>query len=219
MQRIPEPELMNEPAQALAYAEADFSDPHNAFIDGFVTCFPDCSPQHVLDLGCGPGDITERFAQRFPGCHITATDGAQTMLELARQRAQRLGLSSRIDYILSYLPDASLAANADVIISNSLLHHMKNPLDLWQTICHHRQPGIIVYVMDLMRPPSIAVAKELLLQYAADEPEVLQHDFYHSLLAAYEPDEVQMQLKQAGLDGLKLEVISDRHLLVSGKLD
>ena len=219
MQRIPEPELMNEPAQALAYAEADFSEPHTAFIDGFVTRFPDCNPQHVLDLGCGPGDITERFAQRFPGCHITATDGAQTMLELARQRAQMLGLTSRIDYILSHLPDSNLAVNADVVISNSLLHHMNEPMDLWRTIGHHRQPGIIVYVMDLMRPPSEAVAKALLLQYAADEPEVLQHDFYHSLLAAYEPDEVQQQLKQSGLDGLKLEVISDRHLLVSGKLD
>ena len=87
MQRIPEPELMNDPAQALAYAEADFSEPHTAFVDGFVERFPESEPRQILDLGCGPGDITERFAQRYPDCHITAVDGAQTVLDLARQRA------------------------------------------------------------------------------------------------------------------------------------
>jgi SAM-dependent methyltransferase len=33
MQRIPEPELMDDPAQALAYARADFTEPHNHFVD------------------------------------------------------------------------------------------------------------------------------------------------------------------------------------------
>ncbi len=41
MKRIPEPELMNSPEQARAYAEADFSEPHNMFVEKFAECFPD----------------------------------------------------------------------------------------------------------------------------------------------------------------------------------
>jgi hypothetical protein len=33
MDRIPEPELMNDPGQALAYARADFEEPHNQFVE------------------------------------------------------------------------------------------------------------------------------------------------------------------------------------------
>ena len=32
MQRIPEPELMTDEGQAIAYANADFEEPHNHFI-------------------------------------------------------------------------------------------------------------------------------------------------------------------------------------------
>jgi len=32
MQRIPEPELMTDQEQAIAYANADFEEPHNHFI-------------------------------------------------------------------------------------------------------------------------------------------------------------------------------------------
>ena len=52
--------------------------------------------------------------------------------------------------------------------------------------------------------------------YAAGEPEILRRDFFHSLCAAFEPREVEMQLEAAGLSGLAVAVISDRHLVVQG---
>ncbi|MCG6936128.1 MAG: class I SAM-dependent methyltransferase, partial [Proteobacteria bacterium] len=71
MKRVPEPELMDEDAQARAYASANFEAPHSQFIELFRETFPDLSPAGmVLDLGCGPADITLRFAQAFPACRL-----------------------------------------------------------------------------------------------------------------------------------------------------
>ncbi|HKL77338.1 MAG TPA: SAM-dependent methyltransferase, partial [Gammaproteobacteria bacterium] len=53
---------------------------------------------------------------------------------------------------------------------------------------------------------------------AGDEPEQLRTDFYQSLMAAFTPAEVEWQLAAAGLEGLNVRSVSDRHLLVSGRL-
>ncbi|HBE91962.1 MAG TPA: SAM-dependent methyltransferase, partial [Gammaproteobacteria bacterium] len=53
-------------------------------------------------------------------------------------------------------------------------------------------------------------------QYASDEADILQEDFYNSLLAAYTVDEVRGQLDAYGLQHLKVSRPSDRHLLISG---
>ena len=61
MQRITEPELMDEAEQARAYAMADFAEPNERFVGYFETEFPDLKTGSVLDLGCGPGDIVLRL--------------------------------------------------------------------------------------------------------------------------------------------------------------
>jgi hypothetical protein len=52
--------------------------------------------------------------------------------------------------------------------------------------------------------------------YAEGEPEVLRRDFYNSLLAAFEPGEIRSQLRDEGLDGLRVRSVSDRHVTISG---
>ncbi|HQR49986.1 MAG TPA: hypothetical protein PL152_11655, partial [Steroidobacteraceae bacterium] len=69
MQRIPEPELMDEFEQARAYAEADFSEPNQRFVQLFEAEFPALTSGCVVDLGCGPGDIAVRLARRHAGLH------------------------------------------------------------------------------------------------------------------------------------------------------
>lgn len=219
MQRIPEPELMNDPRQARAYADADFSEPHSAFVEGVAGSLGGRQPGLILDLGCGPGDMAERLASRFPDSRIIAIDGADAMLTIAKERAVIKGLHNRIDYRQVCLPAASLGHNYDLIVSNSLLHHLRDAGDLWLTIKQSGSAGTGVYVMDLVRPESDEAALRLVASYAADEPEILQHDFYRSLLAAYRPEEVRRQLVNAGLDLLEVNVTSDRHMVISGALN
>ena len=219
MDRIPEPEIMDDPDQALAYARADFSEPHNRFIDLLRERFSDALSGSILDLGCGPGDICRRLAKAFPGCHIHGIDASMAMLELARADTAIQQPDKCIEYFQGYLPAVRLPLpHYDILTSNSLLHHLQAPATLWQSIVAYGRPGSIVFVMDLLRPDSRQQAEALLMQYAGNEPEVLQKDFFNSLLAAYRPNEVNMQLEQQGLGQLRIEVVSDRHFIVFGRL-
>jgi SAM-dependent methyltransferase len=170
MERIPEPELMDDEAQARAYAEADFEEPHSRFVAQLRERLPDLPVAGTaLDLGCGPGDVTLRVAHAFP------------------------------------------------VFSNSLLHHLRDPLVLWQCVGRWLAPGGAVFVMDLMRPENPATAQQLVGTYAAAEPDILRRDFFSSLLAAYRVEEVRQQLRLAGLAHLRVASASDRHFVVWGR--
>jgi ubiquinone/menaquinone biosynthesis C-methylase UbiE len=210
---------MAEPEQARVYAEADFEGPNSQFLSLFENCFPDFSGDgYILDLGCGPGDIAIRFAARYPQAVVHGVDGAEAMLELARIAAgRRPELSGHIEFFHGLLPDLRLPqADYAALISNSLLHHLHEPAGLWHSIRRYARPGAPILVMDLFRPNTPEEARALVDAYAASEPEILRRDFFNSLLAAFEPEEIRRQLKQAGLDQLAVEPCSDRHVLVHG---
>ena len=204
----------------LAYAHADFASPHQLFVDSFQQKFPDLEINDaVLDLGCGPCDISRRFASAYTDCTIHAVDGAANMLLHAESLNKSSNLHQRIQLINGTLPDTSLPQNFyQTIISNSLLHHLHNPFVLWQTVQQHAKPFATIFIMDLMRPDSLTTARQLVEDNAANEPPILQQDFYHSLLAAFTPEEVQSQLDDMGMSTLRIETISDRHMLIYGSL-
>ena len=219
MQRVTEPELMDEPAQAEAYAAADFAEAHGRIVAEFAESFPGVEVTgNVLDLGCGPGDISFRFAARFPDSAVIGVDGSVAMIELARQRqARETALGDRVRFIVGRIPGAPIPAmRFSAIISNSLLHHLHRPAVLWETIAAYARAGTRIYVADLRRPQTTAMARRMVATYAAGEPDILRRDFYHSLCAAFEPREVEAQLEAAGLSELAVSVISDRHLVVQG---
>jgi ubiquinone/menaquinone biosynthesis C-methylase UbiE len=211
---------MDEEDQARAYAEADFSEPHDHFVSLFQAAFPDSSfAGTVLDLGCGSADVIVRFARAFPNCRIDGVDGAEAMLGFGRKAVRSAGLEHRIRLISGYLPDASLPLRSyDAVISNSLLHHLADPMVLWASVQRLGKPGAPVFIMDLLRPESEERLNELVRQHAADAPDVLKRDFSASLRAAYRPDEIRAQLDNAGLTDFTVDIVCDRHLVVSGRL-
>ena len=220
MRRIPEPELMDQPAQAAAYAEADFDAPDARFLEIFLARFGNVFTGRIADLGCGPGNIALRLARDLPRCEVTGVDGAASMLEHARLRARRFGEpGSRVRWVQAVLPSSALPHGAfEAVVSNSLLHHLHDPTVLWRTILKIAAPGAAVLVGDLRRPRTESDARDLVETYAADESPVLKEDFFASLCAAFQPDEVRAQLREEGLP-LTAEEVGDRHLLVWGHTD
>lgn len=218
MNRILEPELMNDSEQVLAYANADFETAHSLIVSHFDRVFPHVEDLHtVLDLGCGPGDISIRFAKKFPNSKIDAVDGAKAMLAQAQQIIERESLTDRIELHLYRIPNCKLPNKRyDAIVSNSLLHHLHEPQHLWSVIRQYATKETAIYICDLLRPESLKSAKELVEQYASDEPDILRRDFYNSLLAAFTLDEASTQLNAASISGLQVEQISDRHMLIHG---
>jgi len=220
MERIAEPELMNDPEQALAYAQADFEEPHTRFVELFKNRFPkEQIDGYVLDLGCGPADVTVRFARAYPNCLVHGVDGAENMLKHGRDAIANQGLDSRISLHCGSLPEVKPPRPSyNVIISNSLLHHLHDPMILWHSIKSYSAKKAVVFVMDLLRPASQYEANRIVEQYSKDEPAVLKEDFFHSLCASYRIEEVEKQLEQAKLESLSTKIVSDRHWIVYGKL-
>ena len=216
MQRVLESELMDDDAQVAAYAHANFETENRVFVERFREYFPNFLQGTIFDLGCGPGDIPIRFARALPNCHVIGFDASVPMIRWAERSVAAAGLSNRVTLRCERVQDIPGANQADAIVSNSLLHHLPNPLQFWNRVRQLVKPGAPVLVMDLLRPESPDAAQALVDQYAANEPAILRRDFYNSLLAAFTEDEVTTQLARMNLTRLLIDVIDDRHWVVGG---
>ena len=221
MPRTLEPELMDDPEQVLAYAQADFSASDEAFVQELLARLSARqladAPLRIVDLGCGPGNITTRLASRLPKAQLVGIDGAAHMLAHAMERVARDALHG-VRLVQATLPlDASPDGQPfDVVLSNSLLHHLHDPGVLWQTTRALLRPGGLVLMGDLRRPERPQDAQALVQRYAQDAPEVLKRDFLASLHAAFSVQEVRAQLRAHGLHELEVWEVGDRHLRVGG---
>src|SRR5689334_18515380 len=217
MDRVLEPELMEDAAQALAYAKADFSTSNQWYVDHLLADYAGAR-RTALDIGCGPGDVMLRLAAAAPQLHITAVDGSAPMLELARSATRAAHLEKRITLLHGRIPGLPLAEHSfDAVLSKDLLHHLPDPSALWNEARRLGKPGAVVYVMDLMRPASPQAARAIVESVAGGEHPILKDDFYASLCAAFTLDEVNAQIAQAGL-ALEAAAVRERHMVIKGLL-
>lgn len=215
MERIREPELMDDERQSIAYAKADFSTSNQFFVDGLTRDFPN-HLHTVVDIGCGPGDVDVRLARAVPRIQITAIDGSAPMLALARDAVRAAGLQKRVTLVEGYIPGVALPDRSyDAVLSKDLLHHLPDPSVLWEEVARLGRPGAAIYVMDLVRPPTTVDAHRIVDTVAANEDPILRDDFYNSLCAAFTPDELRAQVVSAGLQ-LEIVQVSDRHMVAKG---
>jgi len=260
MERIVEPELMEDPLQAQAYAAADFDRSDQAFTERFLALlgqpFPRARPvgdggggwgpgsapgDGIVDLGCGPGNISFRLASALPQARVLGLDGAAPMVALAeaqRQRHPGQWPQLRFEQVRLPLtqaaspgvdPVAALGGPFAAVVSNSLLHHLHDPLVLWQAVGQLAAPGATIYIKDLRRPVSAAAADVLTERHAAGAPAVLRRDFRASLAAAFTAAEVEAQLAQAlplgsaagtkgaAWSGFTVAEVDDRYLEIHGR--
>ncbi len=213
MERIPEPEIMDIPERAQAYADADFSEVNAAFIERLVELAGDLDSARALDLGTGPGDIPLRLAQRRPGWRITGLDASTPMLRLARAARADAFAKPAVNFVLGNARRTPFPSDTfDVIFSNSILHHVDDPIAFWKEAARIAKPGAMLFARDLLRPESPEAARALVETHAADEHPLLKEDFYNSLLAAYSTEEVKAQLHAAGAARFEVQEVTDRHL-------
>ncbi|MBF6191752.1 MULTISPECIES: trans-aconitate 2-methyltransferase [Nocardia] len=79
-------------------------------------------PGVVVDLGCGPGHLTEVLARRWPGARVQALDSSPEMVAAARDR----GLDATLGSVQDWRP----SAQTDVVICNAVLHWVPEHADL-----------------------------------------------------------------------------------------
>ncbi|MBX3531635.1 MAG: class I SAM-dependent methyltransferase [Rhizobiaceae bacterium] len=217
MDRILEPEIMADAEQALAYANADFATSNQTFVDRLLAAGAP-SLGNVVDIGCGPCDVMLRLAAARPDARIVAVDGSEAMIDLARKSVRAAGREAQITAMQGYIPGLALPEHSfDAVLSKDLLHHLPDPMVLWSEARRLGRSGATVHVMDLTRPATQQQARDIVEAVAPDEHPILKDDFYNSLCAAFTIEEVEAQLREAGLP-LQVSRISDRHMLVAGLL-
>lgn len=218
MQRILEKEIMDDKEGALAYAKADMSKSNQFFVDKLLQKYSK-NLNNVLDIGCGPADIPIRLVKAEPDVNITAVDASDKMIELAKNNVKKEKYENNIKLMKAHLPGLPFLPHSfDTIISNSLLHHLPDPMLFWEEIKLLGKKSAIIFVMDLFRPNSPEKAKEIVEREAGNAPKIHKEDFYNSLLAAFTLSEVKDQLRSAGLHNVKAEIVSDIHWLASGTI-
>lgn len=102
----------------------------------------------VLDIGCGPGTITEGLARRVAPGPVIGMDRAAGPLEAAGARARELGLDNLTyrtgDAYALDLPDGSV----DVVHAHQVLQHLTDPVAALIEMRRVCRPGGVVAVRD-----------------------------------------------------------------------
>lgn len=219
--RQPEPEAMARPDEAAVYARADFSEVNQAFVDRLVELVGREDWQLAIDLGTGPADIPIRLLRLRPAWRVLGVDLSEAMLAIARQAVKNAQLDEAIRFLHAdaktletYLVDEQF----DVVFSNSILHHVSDPVRLWRQVRSLGRSGAWVFFRDLHRPDSEDHAHRLVETYAGGEPDLFRQEFLRSLLAGYTCEEIREQLRTAGLEELQVHKPTDRHVEIFGQL-
>jgi len=108
--------------------------------------------QKVLDLGCGTATLTIQIKQAYPEAEVIGLDGDPRVLEIARAKAARAGVSITLDEGLSSnMPYAD--ASIDRVVSSLLFHHLSTENKLATMAEAHRvlRPGGEMHVADFGR--------------------------------------------------------------------
>ena len=114
----------------------------------------------MLELGSGPGDITEQLATLVPTSAITCVEIDRTLLEQA-QRYLRDKAGERVRFVEGSVMDTHLASDQfDFAYARFLFQHLKAPLDAAKEIWRLLKPGgkLIIHDIDdalfgLFEPP------------------------------------------------------------------
>ncbi|WP_395659826.1 trans-aconitate 2-methyltransferase [Nocardioides sp.] len=119
-------------------------------------------PATVVDLGCGPGNLTALLADRWPEADVVGLDSSPEMVAAARTA------EDRVRFDVADLRDWAPSAPVDVLVSNATLQWVPGHLDLLPRLVGTVAPGgwFAFQVPGNFAEPSHTIRAEL----AAEEP-------------------------------------------------
>jgi ubiquinone/menaquinone biosynthesis C-methylase UbiE len=219
--RVLEPELMDTAEDAAQYDSMDHASVNTVFVSDLLTATgawgrapasPQRSALRILDLGAGTAQIPTELARRSPNVHITALDAAESMLALARANIAEANITDRIDVVLADAKQLPFDDGAfDVVISNSILHHIPEPRDVIRQAIRVTAAGGLLFHRDLARPNDETQLQHIVATYASDANAYQQKLFADSLWAALTAREMADLVADFGFARDTVRMTSDRH--------
>ena len=88
----------------------------------------------VIDLGCGPGELTRQLADKLPNSDVTGLDSSPQMLDKAAS-------FTRPGLIFEQGDQSTLTGEWDLIFSNAALHWSENHTELFPHLFSCLKPG------------------------------------------------------------------------------
>lgn len=178
-----------DPAQYGKYA----TERGRPFVD-LVSQIQADSPRRIVDIGCGPGNLSALLAERWPTAAVEGIDSSTEMIEQASSLATDR-LTFRVGDAASWRPPA----DTDVIVSNATLQWVPDHHDLVVNWSRELPEGgwLAFQVPGNFAAPSHALMRELAesSRWHAQVGNVLHH--HDSVL---EPTQYAQLLLDAGLD-------------------
>jgi ubiquinone/menaquinone biosynthesis C-methylase UbiE len=216
MNRILEPEVMDTWLEATAYDAMDFESVNTAFATDAIDLDPHAIK--ILDVGTGTARIPILMCQQRSQYLITGIDLAQSMLIIGQRNVEEAGLNQRIrlervDSKRMPYPDLEF----DMLVSNSLVHHLPDPLSFFQEVKRLVRPGGALLIRDLIRPENDTIVNSLVAKIGEGYDTHQQQLFRDSLNAALTLTEVQELIDRVGLAQVKLVQSSDLHWTIERK--
>lgn len=238
LDRILETEVMDTPEEALDYDAMDHSAVNRALVDDLLAAMgigdrvsgvgeesslslkslppaPSPEPQtplDILDLGTGTALIPIALCQRLAACRVMACDAAAHMLEHAQYNLAGVNFNDRIQ--LRQVDAKALPFHEtrfDVVMSNSIIHHIPEPLAVLREAVRVTRPSGLLFFRDLLRPDSIDQLRHLVATYTAGANEHQQTMFTDSLHAALSLAEIRDLVASLGFPPHGVQQTSDRH--------
>ena len=228
MERILEPEVMDTAEEASSYNSMDHSAVNRVFVDDLLAFFAETAPPlsrsrlmpddeeaqtlDILDLGTGTALIVVELCNRVAECRVMAADAAASMLDLALYNIEVSGHRHRIqlDQIdakgLHYID-----GQFGVVMSNSLIHHIPEPLAALKEAVRVTMPGGLLFFRDLLRPATKEQLDHLVQTYAGNEEPFARDMFANSLHAALSLEEIRGLVSSLGFDPAAVQQTTDRH--------
>ena len=155
VRRRPEEETMMQPAEVEEYSEytnnVHFESLDNALVDHALRL--GVNQGVVLDVGTGPGQIPVKIAKRESRLKIYGIDNSDSMLMTAAQNAFNEGVQSRVIFQGGDATSIPFDEHTfDMVLCNSVLHHLADPVGLFNEINRIVKPDGAILIRDLRRP-------------------------------------------------------------------
>ncbi len=215
LERVLEPEVMNDLQEAIEYHDMDFTEVNRAFVRdllAFASQEDRTLGRDILDLGTGTARIPVELCLQAPSLRVMAADASSEMLELARYHIE---INHMLDRIQLHRTDAKKLVFGpsffDAVISNSLVHHLPQSEAFFAEALRVLRPGGFLFVRDLFRPASQEQVESLVAQHVGNESPRSQQLFRQSLQAALTTEELAKILAELGVDASCIQMTSDRH--------
>ena len=119
------------------------------------------NPRLVLDLGCGPGQLTATLAGRWPGATVVGADSSEAMIEAARGGSGHP--DRRLSFVLADIATGSRPGPPDVVVSNAVLQWVPGQFDVLTRWTRLLAPGgwLAVQVPGNFDQPGHTIMREL----------------------------------------------------------